>query len=105
MFRLFITSVTAVAITVSIARAESDLVKRGDYLVNGILACGNCHTPKGPNGDVVEKAFSGGGSWAEPPFKVSAANITQHNKTGMGNWRGAGIRKLMRNRETPNDFT
>jgi hypothetical protein len=34
MFRLFITSVTAVAITVSIARAESDLVKRGDYLVN-----------------------------------------------------------------------
>jgi hypothetical protein len=22
----------------------------GDYLVNGIGACGNCHTPKGPDG-------------------------------------------------------
>ena len=101
MFRLFITSVTAVAITVSIARAESDLVKRGDYLVNGILACGNCHTPKGPNGDVVEKSFSGGGSWDEPPFKVSASNITQDKETGIGNWSDADIKKLMRTGETP----
>src|SRR5436853_5368785 len=102
MFRLFITSVTAVAITVSIARAESDLVKRGDYLVNGILACGNCHTPKGPNGDVVEKSFSGGGSWDEPPFKVTASNITQDKETGIGNWSDADIRKALQKGERPN---
>src|SRR5581483_6649391 len=42
------------------ARAQSDLVKRGDYLVNGIMTCGNCHTPKGPSGDIKDKAFSGG---------------------------------------------
>ena len=40
--------------------AKSDLVKRGDYLVNGILTCGNCHKPKGPQGDIMDKAFSGG---------------------------------------------
>src|SRR5437868_15505754 len=102
MFRLFITSVTAVAITVSIACAESDLVKRGDYLVNGILACGNCHTPKSPNGDVVEKAFSGGGSWDEPPFKVSAANITQDKETGIGSWTDEQIKTTLRKGARPN---
>ena len=56
--------------------ANGDLVKRGDYLVNGILTCGNCHTPKGPQGDIMDKAFSGGLSWDEPPFKVTAPNIT-----------------------------
>jgi mono/diheme cytochrome c family protein len=59
-----------------IAIAQSDLVKRGDYLVNGILTCGNCHSPKGPAGDNMQKAFSGGLSWDEPPFKVTAPNIT-----------------------------
>jgi mono/diheme cytochrome c family protein len=33
---------------VGTADAQSDLVKRGDYLVNGIMTCGNCHSPKGP---------------------------------------------------------
>ena len=28
--------------------AQGDLVKRGDYLVNGIMTCANCHSPKGP---------------------------------------------------------
>jgi len=63
--------------------AQSDLVKRGDYLVNGILTCGNCHMPKGPSGDIMDKAFSGGASWDEPPFKVTAPNITQDKGTGI----------------------
>jgi hypothetical protein len=41
--------VIGVALTGTVS-AQSDLVKRGDYLVNGILTCGNCHTPKGPSG-------------------------------------------------------
>ena len=69
--------------------AQSDLVKRGDYLVNGLLTCGNCHTPKGPTGDIMDKAFSGGLSWDEPPFKVTAPNITPDKETGIGNWTDA----------------
>jgi mono/diheme cytochrome c family protein len=78
------------------ASAQSDLVKRGDYLVNGIMTCGNCHTPKGPSGDVVDKAFSGGLSWDEPPFKVTAPNITQDKETGIGGYTDAELKQLMR---------
>ena len=65
-----------VALATARAQAQSDLVKRGDYLVNTIMTCGNCHTPKGPKGDIPGKDFSGGLSWDEPPFKVTAPNIT-----------------------------
>ncbi len=78
------------------ARAQSDLVKRGDYLVNGILTCGNCHTPKGPPAAIAGKDFSGGLSWDEVPFKVTAPNITQDKETGIGNYSDADIKKVMR---------
>ena len=84
------------AITVGSARADTDLVKRGGYLVNGILTCGNCHTPKGPTGDIAEKAFSGGLNWDEPPFKVTAPNITPDKETGIGNYTDAELRQVLR---------
>ncbi len=84
------------------ASAQSDLVKRGDYLVNTIMTCGNCHTPKGPTGDIMDKAFSGGLSWDEPPFKVTAPNITQDKATGIGSWTDAQIKTLLRTGKRPN---
>jgi mono/diheme cytochrome c family protein len=82
--------------------AKSALVKRGDYLVNSIMTCGNCHTPKGPTGDIMAKAFSGGLSWDEPPFKVTAPNITEDKDTGIGKWSDADIKKLLRTGVRPN---
>jgi mono/diheme cytochrome c family protein len=102
MVRLVTICLALVAATMGTAHAQSDLVKRGDYLVNGILTCGNCHTPKGPTGDIMEKAFSGGLSWDEPPFKVTAPNITQDKETGIGKWSDADIKKLLRTGELPN---
>jgi mono/diheme cytochrome c family protein len=84
------------------ANAQSALVKRGDYLVNTIMTCGNCHSPKGPNGDIPGKEFSGGLSWDEPPFKVTAPNITQDKETGIGKWSDADIKKLLRTGVRPN---
>jgi mono/diheme cytochrome c family protein len=78
------------------AHAQSDLIKRGDYLVNTIMTCGNCHSPKGPQGDIAGKHFSGGLTWDEPPFKVTAPNITQDKATGIGTWSDADIKKLLR---------
>jgi len=43
----FATIGLALAATLGTANAQSDPVKRGDYLVNTIMTCGNCHTPKG----------------------------------------------------------
>ncbi len=102
MIRFVATLLVAFAATFTAANAQSALVKRGDYLVNGILTCGNCHTPKGPTGDIMDKAFSGGLSWDEPPFKVTAPNITQDKETGIGRWTDAQIKTLMRTGVQPN---
>lgn len=83
------------------ARAET-LQQRGSYLVNSIMTCGNCHTPKGPQGDIAERAFSGGLSWDEPPFKVTAPNITPDKETGIGGWTDAEIKTLLRTGVRPN---
>ncbi len=84
------------------AASKGALVKRGDYLVNTIMTCGNCHSPKGPKGDIAGKHFSGGLSWDEPPFKVTAPNITQDKETGIGTWSDADIEKLLRKGVRPN---
>ncbi len=102
MVRFITTILAALAATLGVANAQSDLVKRGDYLVNGLLTCGNCHTPKGPTGDIKEKAFSGGLSWDEPPFKVTAPNITQDKETGIGSWTDAQIKTALRKGVRPN---
>jgi mono/diheme cytochrome c family protein len=95
MIRLIFAFV-ALATATGYANAQSDLVKSGSYLVNGILTCGNCHTPKGPNGDIMDKAFSGGLSWDEPPFKVTAPNITQDKETGIGKYTDAELKAVLR---------
>jgi mono/diheme cytochrome c family protein len=101
MIRLILAFV-ALAAASGAANAQSALVKRGDYLVNTILTCGNCHSPKGPTGDIPGKEFSGGLSWDEPPFKVTAPNITQDKETGIGKWSDADIRRLLRKGVRPN---
>jgi mono/diheme cytochrome c family protein len=96
LLRTIVAFAFAFVVTFGIARADTDLVERGDYLVNGILTCGNCHTPKGPAGDIAEKAFSGGLSWDEPPFKVTAPNITQDKDTGIGEYSDAELKQVLR---------
>jgi mono/diheme cytochrome c family protein len=96
MVRFITTLLAAFAATLGAANAQSALVKRGDYLVNGLLTCGNCHTPKGPTGDIKEKAFSGGLDFDEPPFKVTAPNITPDKETGIGNYTDAELKQVLR---------
>ena len=99
MIRLIVVCVTLLAATAFAHAADSKaaLIKRGNYLVNTVLTCGNCHTPKGPKGaDIMAKAFSGGLRFDEPPFDVTAANITPDKETGIGKWSDADIKKLLR---------
>jgi mono/diheme cytochrome c family protein len=101
MKRFGLAALAAIAI-VQTANAQNAAVRRGDYLVNTILTCGNCHTPKGPNGDIAERAFSGGLEFDEPPFKVTAPNITPDPETGIGKWSNADIKKLLLTGVRPN---
>jgi mono/diheme cytochrome c family protein len=71
-------------------------VERGSYLVNTIMTCGNCHSPKGPPDVVAGKDFSGGLRFNVPPFDVTAPNITPDKETGIGAWSDDDIRKLLR---------
>ena len=100
MVRVATVFIAALLIT-GAARADA-LVDRGSYLVNTIMTCANCHSPKGPPAAVAGKDFSGGLSWDEPPFKVTASNITQDKDTGIGNWSDADIKKLLRTGLRPN---
>src|SRR5437763_15329148 len=72
-------------------------VERGNYLVNTIMTCQNCHTPKGERGaPIFERDLSSGLSWDEPPFKVTASNITQDKDTGIGAWTDEEIKSALR---------
>jgi mono/diheme cytochrome c family protein len=91
-----------VAATVN-AGAQSP-VERGGYLVNGVLTCGNCHTPRGPGGVLaMDKQLSGGPQeWDTPTFKVKGANITPDRETGIGSWSEADIKRALVDGIRPN---
>ncbi len=66
------------------------------------MTCGNCHSPKGPPAAVAGKEFSGGLRFNEPPFDVTAPNITSDKETGIGNWSAADIKRLLIQNVRPN---
>jgi len=79
------------------AQSKSPQVERGNYLVNTIMACGNCHTPRGADGKpVTERYLAGGGlTLATPAFTVTAPNITPDTETGIGSWSDAEIKRAL----------
>ena len=67
-------------------RAET-AIERGNYLVNTIMACGNCHSPRDSEGRIIaDKALSGGLTFDTPAFLATAPNITPDVETGIGSW-------------------
>lgn len=83
------------AATSSHAAAET-LLERGTYLVNGIVACGNCHTAQTPNGPAPGLEFAGTIIADTPEFTAFASNITQDKETGIGNWTKAELVRAIR---------
>src|SRR6185312_9375361 len=92
----------AVALAWHGARAADSLVERGAYLMNGIVACGNCHTPKGPDGHALaDQELSGGLVFDAPVFRAVAPNITPDPDTGIGKWTDEQIIDAIRNGKRP----
>lgn len=76
----------------SAARAES-LLERGDYLVNSVMSCGLCHTPRGP---AATNELSGGSqTFEDPAYVVKGSNITPDPETGIGRWTAADIKRAL----------
>ncbi|MBS29186.1 MAG: cytochrome C [Alphaproteobacteria bacterium] len=85
----------------SAASAET-LLERGTYLMESIVACGNCHTPKGPNGDIPGMELAGMAPFEKnPAFDANAPNITPDKETGIGNWTDAQIIASIREGKRP----
>jgi len=68
MFRIAIVCAVLLFAAVSAAAAESP-AERGRYLVNTIMACGNCHTPRDADGrPIADKELLGGLTFTTPAF-------------------------------------
>jgi mono/diheme cytochrome c family protein len=51
------------------------LVQRGDYLVNNVVLCGDCHTPHGPQGPDLEHRLQGGPNVTTPTIPIPWADV------------------------------
>lgn len=76
-------------------------LERGKYLMDTIVACGNCHTPQGPNGPEAGKELAGGTLFDEAFGKAYAPNITPDAETGIGKWTDAQIIAAIREGKRP----
>lgn len=88
------------------ARAADPVLERGQYLMNGIVACGNCHTPKDADGRPIPGQELAGGFVVETPvFHAVASNITPDPGTGIGRWTDAQIVRAIREGKRPDGTT
>lgn len=77
--------------------AQTGPVERGRLLAEGIVACGNCHTPRGPQGELPGMTLAGGGPIEEPGlFRIFPSNLTPDRETGIGAWTDAQVIRAIR---------
>ncbi len=95
----------ALACAGTTASAET-LLQRGTYLMHSVVACGNCHTPKGPGGEVAGMELAGGFKIeGGDAFTAVAPNITPDPETGIGKWTDAQIIAAIREGKRPDGST
>jgi len=95
MFRLITLCAGAFVALTANASAQT-LVERGDYLVNAVMGCDGCHTPRPGGVFDMTKRFSGGSQvWDEKAYTVRGSNITSDPETGIGAWSEADIKRAL----------
>ena len=98
-------SLGVLCLTTLAVRAETPL-ERGTYLMQSIVACGNCHTPKDRDGKpIADREFAGGFVIDAPVFHSVSPNITPDKETGIGNWTDDQIVNAIRNGKRPDGTT
>ena len=89
--------------------ADQAAALRGRYLAGNIGSCLDCHTPRGPNGVALERAFEGGltfprGMLRLPggyPEIIYSANLTP-DATGIQGYTVADVMRALKLDEDPN---
>ena len=93
----------ALALVTTNVCAQAPL-ERGKYLVEGILTCGNCHTPRGPKGvlDTANRHAGGPQVWETAEYRVRPSNITPDKDSGIGGWSAGEVKAAIRDGKRPN---
>lgn len=87
-------TIAACALPAAVATAET-LLERGEYLVNGPMGCGNCHTLQGPDGPVAAMTLAGGQLLIDDEMMTAySTNITPAGR--VGDWSDAELARAIR---------
>jgi cytochrome c551/c552 len=92
-------AVTSPAAKVSV---DKPTLQRGKYLVEAILACGNCHSGTPDNFGSLGHALSGGLTYDSRAFRVTAGNLTSDPETGLGEWTVEDLKRALVHGARPN---
>lgn len=87
------TLLSAILMMGSAVSAEPSL-QRGEYLVRGPGGCGNCHTPIGPQGPVMDQELTGRVVEDIEPFRAVAPNLTPAGR--IAGWSDADLGRAIR---------
>lgn len=90
---LFQMTAATILLSTSTLLAEPSL-ERGTYLVEGPSACGNCHTPKGPDGPIPGMDLAGMLVEKNDAFTAIAPNITPGGR--IADWSDDELAKAIR---------
>jgi mono/diheme cytochrome c family protein len=87
-----------IALAVPASAFADSSIERGEYLVKHVAACGNCHSPLGPNGEVAGKELSGRFVIKMTAFEAWAPNITP---IAIGDWTDQQLINVIREGKRP----
>ncbi|ARN83388.1 cytochrome C [Methylocystis bryophila] len=72
---------------------SASLLDRGQYLVEALMACDNCHTPRSTEGYDYSRRFSGGSQvFTDKDYSVRGSNISPDLESGVGPWSDAELK-------------
>ncbi|MFT3922072.1 MAG: cytochrome c [Myxococcales bacterium] len=81
------------------ASTDPAVIKQGEYVVRALAHCGDCHSPKGSEGQASDAApqMVGGRVFDVPVFgKFISPNITPEHATGVGAWTDEELARVLR---------
>ena len=65
---------------------DSSLVARGQYIVEGVAVCGNCHTPRTPSGELDRSRWLAGAPVPYQPSTPPASDVGMITLLTTGIW-------------------
>lgn len=81
----------------SVDGGRSAMVMRGAYLVDHLIACSDCHTPRLQSGAPdMTKYLAGNAAFVQLPSGdvLASANLTPDKATGLGNYTASEIKRM-----------